>query len=938
MGTARLPARGARRGTFLIAYPGADLVRRLRNLLTVRLDRRLESDGDRLRWGRAALLAAGLVLLELLLAWQPGARIWMWSATLLAATVGAILCVVAGQRHLRFSLAWYASAGGCLSLFLGFLSRGLQDYELGRGPIAIGHDDAGFQGAVLFFLAAALGLIRGRSAWLRRTKLALDVAILVIAPLVAGLLVADRWDLNPEQERVWSAALVYATSYAAVCFAMLVATRRVAFSRTGAPEGALTFAALMLGLGAACHAARLVLASGGPREGQTLWAFGTALVALAGWRAVRRPGNDTPAAEPVAGEDSRLRLLPAALAALVVAAIAAQQAAAPESPSAALFFGTSSLFWLIVARLLVTLSENRRLVRGMQTADRSQLALRDLGAALNSSLDPERVWQHICRMGQDVLRADSTVLWLVDRSAHELVAAEVVGSRREEFLSRRLSLEDRSSLAVRVARSRSPELLQQAADAHRSHPLLTILRGSQCLLAVPLRRGQRAVGVLVFSHSRNPAAFRPEDVARAEVLANHAAVALRNAELFQYVSRGLDEMSALYEYARSCDGAGSSEGIARELLVTLGRKIDFLEATVLLADEGLLVSARGLVMRRLAGHAEPSWDVAPARLSPLATRAFRSRESVRAVRGDPDFRPQMPESLAQLAVPLFLRDHAVGVVSLESAGRDALGEQAERLVIALARHAALAIDNLRLVEDAREVATLKKLDRLKTELLGTVSHELRTPLAAIKGYATTLLQHDRLKTDLRREFLEVIDAESDRLEELISNLLDMSRLEAGVLKVDPAPVRLGRIVKTAVERVQHLTQEHRVRLEWRSDPWVMADVARVLQVVTNLLNNAVKYSPDGGHVRLSGRVENGMLTIAVADSGVGIPPREVAKIFDRFHRIEGDLARRVGGTGLGLAICRGLVEAHGGRIWVESEPGVGSTFTFSLPLCDPGVS
>jgi signal transduction histidine kinase len=907
-------------------------------LLALRLGPRLESLVDRFRWGRPPLLAVSLVLLELLLAWQPGGRLWIWSATLLASGLGAMLCVVAGQRHLRFSLAWYASAGGCLSLLLGFLSRGLQDYELGRGPIAIGHDDAGFQGAVVFFFAAALGLIRGQSAWLRRTKLALDVAILVIAPLVAGLLIADRWDLNPEQERVWSAALVYATSYAAVCYAMLVATRRVAFSRPGVPEGALTLAALMLGAAAAFHAARIFLASGGPQAGQTLWALGTALVALAGWRALRAPGGNAPTAEPVAGEDSRLRLVPAVLAALVVAAIAVQQATAPESPSAALFFGTSSLFWLIVARLLVTLSENRRLVRGMQTADRSQLALRDLGAALNSSLDPERVWQHICRMAQDVLRADSAVLWLVDRSTHELVAAEAVGSRREEFLNRRLSLEDRSSVAARVARSRSPELLQQAAEARRSHPLLTVLRGSQCLLAVPLRRGQRAVGVLVFSHTRNPAAFRPEDVARAEVLANQAAVALRNAELFQYVRRGLDEMSALYEYARSCDGAESSEDIARELLVTLGRKIDFLEATVLLADGGLLVSARGLVMRRLAGHAEPSWDVAPARLSPVATRAFRSRETVRAVRGDPDFRPQLPDSAAQLGVPLFLRDYAVGAVTLEAAAPDALGQQAERLLVALARHAALAIDNLRLVEDARDVATLKKLDRLKTELLGTVSHELRTPLAAIKGYATTLLQHDRLKTDVRREFLGVIDAESDRLEELINNLLDMSRLEAGVLKVDPAPVKLGRVVKTAVERVQHLTREHRLSLEWRSDPWVMADVPRVLQVVTNLLNNAVKYSPDGGHVHVSGRVEDDMLTIAVADSGVGIPPREVDKIFDRFHRIQGDLARRVGGTGLGLAICRGLIEAHGGRIWVQSEPGVGSTFTFSLPLCDPGVS
>src|SRR5581483_9079190 len=125
-------------------------------------------------------------------------------------------------------------------------------------------------------------------------------------------------------------------------------------------------------------------------------------------------------------------------------------------------------------------------------------------------------------------------------------------------------------------------------------------------------------------------------------------------------------------------------------------------------------------------------------------------------------------------------------------------------------------------------------------------HELRTPLHAIKGYATTLLEHERMKAEERREFLNIIDSEADHLQELISNLLDMSRLEAGVLKVDPAPMQLGRIAEGAVIRAQRMTGEHRVLLAWSDDPWVMADVPRILQVLTNLLNNAIKYSPEGG--------------------------------------------------------------------------------------------
>jgi signal transduction histidine kinase len=934
VGTARLPARGMRRGPFAASSAGIGLAAPLTGTLTTRNWSLAARALDGLFWGRAVFVLAGLILLELLLAWRPASRLWVWAAAVVFSGLGAALCVLAGQRSYRSPVVWYAAGGGCLSLLLGFLTRGLQDYDLEPGPIALGRDDPGFHGAVLFFLIAALGMLRGEGAWLRRAKLGLDVAILVIAPLVAGLLFSNVSDLGQEQQRLQSVALLYASSYAAVCYAMVVVTRRAAFTQRGSAEAALTVAVLVFGAAAVCLAVQVVPSLEDFHAGQTLWVLGGGLVTLAGKRAAAAASVHATEGEleREIGEDSRLRLVPAALAGLVVALIAVQQAGTQEYPSPALFFGTSSLFWLIVSRLLVTLAENRRLVRGMRKADRSQIALRDLGVALSSSLEPEKVWQHVCRMGQTVVRAESTVLWLVDSATDELVAVEAVGRRRNELLQRRLSLEDRASLAARVARSRSPELVHQAAEARRSHPLLTVLRGAQCLLAVPLQRGERALGVLVFSHTTDGAAFRGEDVARAEVLANQAAVALRNAELFQYVTRGLDEMSALYKYASACDGCASSEDIARELLLALQDKIDFEEGTVLLADSGTLVSTRGVVMRQPRGDQEPSWDVAPARIPPLASRAFRMRESVRAVDGDPDFHPQRAESVVQLAAPLFFRDSALGVVLLESAAGQALDGQAEGLAGALARHAALAIENLRLYEDTREVANLKKLDRLKTELLDTVSHELRTPLAAIKGYATTLLEHDRMKSELRREFLSVIDAESDRLEELINNLLDMSRLEAGVLKVDPAPVRLGRLVQTAVKRAQHLSKEHQLLLEWRTDPWVLADVPRVQQIITNLLNNAIKYSPDGGEIRVTSWVEHDMLNVAVADSGVGIPPRHLDKIFDRFHRVEGDLARRVSGTGLGLAICRGLVETHGGRIRVDSEPGSGSTFTFSLPL------
>jgi two-component system sensor histidine kinase KdpD len=290
---------------------------------------------------------------------------------------------------------------------------------------------------------------------------------------------------------------------------------------------------------------------------------------------------------------------------------------------------------------------------------------------------------------------------------------------------------------------------------------------------------------------------------------------------------------------------------------------------------------------------------------------------------------------SEMAVPMVLKRRVVGVVYLESRRVHAWSPTDERLLVALANHAALALDNLHLLDETRKVAALRELDRMKTELLGTVSHELRTPLGSIKGYATTLLTHgSKLRKDEQREFLEIIDSEADRLRDLIENLLDLSRLEAGVLRIDREPVRLAAAARDLCRKVELAAPNHEIQLDWPpDDPPVNADQKRIYQVMQNLLTNAIKYSPNGGCITLSARVDRRELVVSVADQGLGMPAAELDKIFDRFHRVQSAVSRGIGGTGLGLAICKGLVEAHGGRIWAESEgEGKGSTFRFTLPL------
>jgi signal transduction histidine kinase len=228
---------------------------------------------------------------------------------------------------------------------------------------------------------------------------------------------------------------------------------------------------------------------------------------------------------------------------------------------------------------------------------------------------------------------------------------------------------------------------------------------------------------------------------------------------------------------------------------------------------------------------------------------------------------------------------------------------------------------------------LEKANQHKSDLLSTVSHELRTPLGAIKGYATALLRFGpRIRQAERREFLESIDHAADRLSALIEDLLLAQRLENG-LPITPEPLNLAELAEEVVAELAPRAVEHDfVCLLPPTLPLARGDSRRVRQVLVNLLDNAVKYSPDGGEIRLTASARSRELLVSVCDEGLGIPADHLTRVFERFVRVENGATRTTRGTGLGLAICQGLVQAQGGRIWVESAgPGRGSTFWFTLP-------
>jgi signal transduction histidine kinase len=287
----------------------------------------------------------------------------------------------------------------------------------------------------------------------------------------------------------------------------------------------------------------------------------------------------------------------------------------------------------------------------------------------------------------------------------------------------------------------------------------------------------------------------------------------------------------------------------------------------------------------------------------------------------------------RLATPLLQGARAIGMLSLVRKEADAFSADDIELAGLLGRLVASAVQNIRAYESERKtVEELRRLSALRADFVSLVSHELRTPMAAVIGAARTLQQRWReLSPEHRESFLELIAGETNRLAELIGDVLDTSRIEAGTFSFRFRELDLSQLVRDTVSAAQLGQDEVRLRAEVRSPlPEIRGDHDRLRQVLTNLIDNAIKYSPAGGEVEVHAYPENGRVIVDVRDEGPGIAKDDQKLIFEKFGRVAGAGGRP--GTGLGLFIARSIAEAHGGALEVQSAPEQGATFTLELPL------
>jgi signal transduction histidine kinase len=428
------------------------------------------------------------------------------------------------------------------------------------------------------------------------------------------------------------------------------------------------------------------------------------------------------------------------------------------------------------------------------------------------------------------------------------------------------------------------------------------------------------------------------------------------AQVYQDLSvNGLTDaqkLSIIFEIARLLATEGDLETMFSQLLRSL---IDNFEA----ADAGIL-RLYDSETNRLIVKAAQGYQLDILRQTPLAPgeiasgRAFQSGqvelyttpESIVAARAN--MKPEhaklyreasdgRQEAQSLISMPL-VTDHKVGTLTLENRRQPGSFHSADLAFWdAVADLIALAIANALLAQELQDTQALSEANRLKAELISTLAHEMRTPLTSIKGYSTALLLEEAsFEPKAQREFLQIIDEECDTLQDLVHDLLESSIIDAGLLRIELQPVRLPLLAEAVVEDIVRRTEIHRLLLDFPEVfPIVDADPQRIAQVLRNLVDNAVKYSPAGGLVVVRGEIHADEIVVSVADQGVGIAPEDLNRLFEKFFRVKSGLGRHVVGSGLGLPISHTIVESHGGRIWAESKVGMGTTLYFTLPLHSP---
>jgi K+-sensing histidine kinase KdpD len=569
--------------------------------------------------------------------------------------------------------------------------------------------------------------------------------------------------------------------------------------------------------------------------------------------------------------------------------------------------------------------------------NRELSALNEVLVAAGESLDLRTMLSQVAQTAGDVFGADAVMIFLAPRGEETMwhTGMVVPEPALRDMLREALPEGDGSDGSM------EPVILDDVSG--RVGPAWAALAtaGVGSLAVVPLRFGERPVGSLALAF-REPHGLSARDVGLLRSIGSQLALAIDRALLYQEQQRAAARASSLLGIATQISALESLDNVLERIVGEAATLLGMEKAQLLLfgedgMDTTVSVSAGHRTVRTV--HRQPGRErglggLAASTRAPVWTADYVT---------DGRLRPAALEAAwadgirSAIAAPLQVGRKVIGVLYVGSASVNQFREEDVSVLVGFASHAAIAIENARLFSEAGKVEALREMDVLRSQLVSTVSHELRTPLAGIKAYATALLRTDVKRSErMQHEYLSAIDQDCDRLTTLVEESLDMSRIRAGMPGLNREPLAPATVIERAVASMRPVAKRRVIESDVDPDlPPAWGDPERVHQVMSNLLSNALNFSKDPSPVTVSALLVEEGVRFGVADRGVGVRADEYELIFEPFYRGDGAKAGRARGTGLGLAICKGIVEAHGGRIWVESELGRGSTFYFTLPIYLP---
>jgi len=546
----------------------------------------------------------------------------------------------------------------------------------------------------------------------------------------------------------------------------------------------------------------------------------------------------------------------------------------------------------------------------------------------------------------ELLQVEAGSLVMVDEVTDELVFEVTAGPGSADLVG--VHLPHGTGIVGTVVEEGKPVIIKDAQSDDRWYQDLDAEFITRSIIAAPMISRGRVIGVIELLNRSDMVPFDEDDERLLMAFAADAAISIENARLFTQTDQALatrvEELSTMQLIDRELN---ASLNYRRVMDITLdwavrvsGADVGLVAAVVEMEDgtRGLrFLANRGYPEDTVNAYEEEPWPLEEG----IIGRVVRSGEPelVIDVQKDPDYVAVISGMVVQLTVPIRLEDRIIGVVSLECSKTGLIEERME-FVVRLADHAAIAMENARLFEQVR------RANDAKTEFVSFVSHELKQPMTSMKGYTDLLMKGVAgALTETQYGLLETIRSNVDRMNLLVSELLDISRIESGRIRLELSDVSVEKVIRDVLQTIRGQIEGKQQKLEVEivpDLPLVRGDRSRLMQVLTNLMSNAHKYTPEGGSITIraqsqsngqSGGGEEDFVLCSVTDTGIGMSSENQERLFTtKYFRADDPAVRSVPGTGLGLVITKSLVELHGGEIWVESELGKGSTFSFTLPV------